>query len=118
MTHPSFDKDKFFFLTRDGDIEVTEYDKLFYFGNQCLAGSRVTEQIDEFGRNYTDKLFIRLCLIAHIYLVGKEDTFKSLSCRKDGERYIARLELVGMTLEYELGFMVDLVERLLLSNDI
>jgi hypothetical protein len=118
MAHPYWNKDNMFFLTRDGDIEITEYDKLFYYGNQCLAdGSRVKEEPDVFGRNYTDKLFIQLCIIVHIHLVYAPNTFQSLSCKKVGERYEVRLELLGdqftgdETLEMELSEMVALFEE-------
>ena len=110
--------DEMFFLTRDGDIEIIQvgYPKyvhggLYHYARQSIEADS-KEEFDAFGRNYTDRLFIRLCDAVFGYVMGKEDTFKSLSCRKDGERYIARLELTGMTLEYELGFMVDLVTKL------
>ena len=116
--------DNMFFLTRDGDIEITtvgfpksaepEPGTLYHYANQCLLDRKLDDKDanDEFGRNYTDKMFIRLCETVFVYLTGKEDTFRSLTCRKDGEKYIARLQVTGMTLEYELEFMVELVEKM------
>jgi hypothetical protein len=41
----------------------------------------------------------------------KEETFRLLSCKKDNDRYIARLELTDETLEMELGEMVAFLEE-------
>jgi len=109
--------DDMFFLSRDGDIEITSYGypkledgSLYYYADQVWLGGR--EIPDNFGRNQTDILFIRLCHIVSLYLLGQEDTFKLLSCKKVGDQYVARLELTGMTLEYELEFMVELIEKM------
>jgi hypothetical protein len=120
-------KDGLFFLTRDGDIEITSVGfpdqgqkGLAHYEQQYVCAYS-KEEFDEFGLNHTDRLFIRHC--AAVFDIVKwvdEDegkyTFKSLSCKKisdwQGERYIARLELSGMTLEYELGFMVELIEKM------
>ena len=117
--------DDMFCLTRDGDIEITStgypgskghaYHKgsLYYYARQGIEADS-KEELDAFGRNITDRLFIRLCECVFGFVMGKEDTFKSLSCRKsDNGKYIARLEMVGMTFEYDLGFMVELIEKFL-----
>ena len=68
---------KFFLLTRDHIVEVTVlgggFDggkidikgSLFHYANQCLLNNNVApnEEIDEFGRNYLDRMFISLCIL-------------------------------------------------------
>ena len=106
--------DEMFFLTRDGDIEITSYGypkledgSLYYYADQVwLGGGQIP---DNFGRNQIDIQFIRLCHILSICL--QEETFKSLSCKKVGEKYIARLELTDETLEMALAEMVALFEK-------
>jgi hypothetical protein len=108
-----------FFLTRDGDIEILHSDDewewgLFNYANQCLYEHNcITEELDVFGRNFTDKLFRRLCTLSHIIWVGckKVVSFQSLSCKKVNDQYIARLELSNETLEMELSEMVALLEQ-------
>jgi hypothetical protein len=111
------DTENLFFLTRDGKIEITEYDKLFYYANQWLYPCK--EELDDFGRNRTDRAFIRLCLLVNLFCA--EDTFKSLVCEWDGERYIVRLRFISLTrqglddetleLELELAAMVAHLEE-------
>ena len=113
MEH-QWDKNNMFFLTRDGTpvIEITEYDKLFYYGNQrLLDGSCVRNETDEFGRNYTDKLFIRQCLLVHMCLVYEPERFKSLTCKNVDGIYYAKVELTGDIVEGELSHVVDVFEE-------
>ena len=87
-------KERMFFLTRDGDITITEvgYPKdiagsLFHYANQWLYEYPLTGETDKFGRNATDVMFIRLCgLLLH------SERFKSLSVKKNEDgKYIALL---------------------------
>ena len=114
-------KDGLFFLTRDGDVEIrhsagnktVDEPALFHYANQWLAERPLTKDIDEFGRNYTDKLFIRLCIVVLNYvnvILPYPHTFVALSCKKVGEQYVAKLELSNETLEMELAEMVALLE--------
>ena len=98
-----------FFLTRDGDITITEVGfpkraegSLFYYANQCLYEYPLTSETDKFGRNATDVMFIRLCgLIPHT------ERFKSLTCKGVEGIYYARVELDGDIVEGELSHVVD-----------
>ena len=120
MTKYKWNKNNMFFLTRDGDIEILHSDdesewELFHFANQYLIKTCFEEGLDGFGRNYTDKLFIRLCFAIYFYVIlTKRESvirFQSLSCKKVGDQYIARLELTNETLEMELSEMVALLEE-------
>jgi hypothetical protein len=102
--------DDMFFLTRDGDIEIT-YTDVFHYANQCLYEQCITEELDKFGRNYVDKLFIWLCNLVHLLPTVADVDVERLSCKKDGDRYIVRLQLSNETLELELSEMVALLER-------
>ena len=111
-------KDNMFFLTRDGDIEISHSDDdwehcLFHYANQVsLPGCHLVEGVDEFGRNRIDRLFIRLCVLIHVYVIcNTEIMFKSLSCKKDGSEYRVHLELNNETLEQSLAEMVSVFER-------
>jgi hypothetical protein len=117
-TEWNWNKDNMFFLTRACAIEIPHSDDewehgLFHYANQCsLPGGHLVADLDEFGRNQIDKLFIRLCLIVHIYVMGNDDVkFKRLSCKKIGARYVTRLEFSNETLEMELPEMVALLEQ-------
>ena len=109
--------DDMFFLTRDGGIEINHVGfpnrgqgGLYYYAWQGVCADS-KEEFDDFGRNYIDRLFIRFCEAVFGIVMGKEETFKSLSCKKVEDRYIARLELSGEILESELTEMVTLLER-------
>jgi len=105
-----------FFLTRDGDIEIHHTDDeweygLFHYANQWADGGHRVKELDRFGRNQTDKMFIHLCACLHGYVVCTDSvTFKALSCKKVGDQYIVRLELADETLEMELSEMVAELE--------
>jgi len=113
-----------FFLTRDVDedtpVEIAGAVGLYHYGNQCLLDRLLTdkEAIDEFGCNYLDKMFIRLCgliwVIETPFFIGlmekEEVAFKSLSCRKDGDRYIVKVVLQDEVVEKELVEMVRFFE--------
>ena len=110
--------DNMFFLTRDGDIEIFHSDDewewgLFHYVNQVITDESFKEKSDHFGRNYTDNLFIRFCFAVHMYWVQNKEmfSFQSLSCKKVGDQYIARLVLSNETLEMELSEMVVLLEE-------
>jgi len=113
--------DNMFFLTRDGDIEITEVGMppkdlpaikgLFYYGNQVLQnnGTKPNDpEFDVFGRDRIDRQFIRLC---ELLTCGNEDAFESLSCKKVDDKYIARVQFIDETLEAELLDMITLVEE-------
>jgi hypothetical protein len=102
-----------FFLTRDGDIEITCVKKLlFHYANQCLLGNTwKSKDLDDFGRNYYDKTFIRLCIDVYSYVCYEEEKFKSLSCKKTGDEYIVRLEFGEEILEMELVQMAEYLEQ-------
>jgi len=116
--------DDMFFLTRDGDVEVTFVEflhcgrgGLYWYARQYIL-SNSKEEFDEFGRNYTDRLFIRFCA-AVFDIVGWDEnsSFKLLSCKKNGNQFIARLELTEVTLEMELSEMVTYLEKGLAEKD-
>ena len=119
MTKYKWNKNNKFFLTRDGDIEILHSDdrwewELFHFVDQQHGVRMEDEELDMFGRNYTDKLFIRLCYVVHGYVIftlKRSNPFQSLSCKKVGDQYIARLVLSNETLEMELSEMVALLEK-------
>ena len=107
---------KFFLLTRDNTVEITEtgeddYSKkgtLFFYANQVLCGSRPgNEHPDEFGRNYLDQVFIALCIRIQgiVAYATSPKTFKSLTTRKDGDKYLARVRYDDVDLEMEVEEM-------------
>jgi len=104
--------DTMFFLTKEGDIEIHCSDndgewELFHYGNQhCELG--VQDEIDRFGRNYTDRQFAWLCTLVHVLY---SEVFRLLSCKKIGDSYTVRLELCNETQEMELSEMVKLLEQ-------
>ena len=114
--------DDMFFLTRDGNVVITDvgypgskgYDyrsgTLYYYARQSVQANS-NEDVDEFGRNYIDRLFIRLCDAVFGRVMGKEETFVSLSCENTGENYEVRLELTDEILEMGLAEMVALFEK-------
>ena len=116
--------DEMFYLSRDGDIEITFLGfinahltrnglyGLYWYARQSICASS-KEELDEFGRNHTDRTFILLC-DAVFNIAGCDDkntSFKSLSCKKQGEQYIARLELTDETLEMEMSEMIPVLHR-------
>jgi len=116
--------DNMFFLTRDGDVEITEVGfppekfpdvkGLFYYGNQVLQnhGTKSDDpEFDIFGRNRIDRQFIHLCLSVFGLTMDIEDAFISLSCKKVDDKYAVRLQLTDETLEAELPEMIQLVEE-------
>ena len=100
-----WDKERMFFLTRVEQVEVSSMEEVFNCGNQCLLDPNNKDlEFDRFGRNYLDRQFVLLCMT--IWAWKTILPFKSLFCRKDGERYVARLELSDETLE-----MVESLEK-------
>ena len=116
--------DEMFFLTRHGDIEITEvgYPKyvkggLYHYARQSIQADS-KEELDAFGRNHTDRSFIRLCDAVFGMVMGKEDTFKSLSCKKEENAYVeegylyhVRVGIGNEVLDGELSVMVELYEE-------
>ena len=112
--------DDMFYLTRDGDIEITlvgfhpyKIGGLYHYAWQSICAYS-KEEFDEFGRNDTDRLFIRFCQAVFNIVPWNwegKNMFKFLSCKKDGDKYIARLELSDETLEMELAEIVVLLEQ-------
>jgi hypothetical protein len=119
VTRFGWNSDNMFFLTRDGDIEILHSDDdwewdIFNYANQCLMENRISEKVDVFGRNYIDKLFIRLCLLIHLYWCYVKDhgvAFKLLACNKIDDNYIVRVVFSNETLEMELSEMAVLFEE-------
>ena len=100
---------KFFLLTRDHPITITivgggvdgwEKGSLFHYGNQVLNINDRSDEPDDFGRNLIDRSFIALCLTLYIYAPYVQ--FKSLTTRKDGDRYMVRVRYDDVDLEMEV----------------
>ena len=107
-----WDKEKMFFLTRTDGVEITSFEEVFNCGNQALLDPRRPDlDFDRFGRNYTDRQFVELCMTIYLLFICEEGQFQHLSCRKVGEQYIVRLELSNETLEMELSEMVALLPQ-------
>ena len=108
-----------FFLTRDHPIEITEEDKLFYYGNQCWIQNDPLEGIDQFGRNSIDKTFIAICLLLHVFVTGTRSvTFHSLATRKEGDKYLVRVQYDDEDLEMEVKEMFHyFIKKLERRND-
>lgn len=108
---------KFFLLTRDHTVEITElgggFDgkpidikgSLFHYANQWLYQKPSTEP-DIFGRNYLDQMFIALCIQLHVFMVGDHE-FKSLVTRKASEKYLVRVRYDNEDIEMEVVEMFD-----------
>ena len=102
---------KFFLLTRDHTVEITEtgeddYDKkgtLFFYANQ-VSYQKPSEEPDIFGRNYIDQVFIALCGKVQGVVVFSDPpkTFHSLTTRKDGDRYMVRVRYDDVDMEMEV----------------
>jgi hypothetical protein len=104
--------EKMFFLTRTDGVEISSFEEVFNCANQCLLDTRRPDlEFDRFGRNYLDRQFVGLCQVIYIYLLCNQDIFQSLSCKKDGNKYIVRLQLSNETLESELTEMVELIAQ-------
>ena len=105
---------KFFLLTRDHAVEITEtgdgdYDKkgtLFFYTNQ-VGRHHPSEEVDEFGRNYLDQVFIALCIQVQCLVVFPTEPkiFKSLTTRKERDKYLVRLQYDDVDLEMEVEEM-------------
>jgi len=110
---------KFFLLTRDHTVEITTvgcdygdvpmYEKgcLFHYANQCMPPHEnlSKDEVDEFGRNFLDRTFIRMCMKLHSFVDRPEPNkkaFHSLTTRKDGDRYMVRVRYDDVDLEMEV----------------
>ena len=88
-----------FYLTQAGSVEVLHTDNewewgLYRYADQYVhEGKQVTEGVDRWGRNRTDKLFTLLCYLVHFYaVINPKLTFRSLSVKKNEDgKYIALL---------------------------
>jgi len=102
-----------FFLTRDvtdtNSHVITSMDAVLRYSNQCLFD--MDDELDAFGRNYTDKIFIRLCMLVWVAR-HRFMAFKSLSCKKVEGAYIVRLQYDNNVIEMELLEMVRYFEQL------
>jgi len=121
---------KFFLLTRDpaveittvggghGDVPIAEKGCLFHYANQCLymnPFNNPSGEIDVFGRNLLDQMFIALCNHFYLFVSCCEPpkAFKSLSTRKEGDRYMVRVQYDDVDLEMEVEEMYNyLTEKL------
>jgi hypothetical protein len=102
--------EKMFFLTRTDGVEITSFEEVFNCGNQCLLDPKRPDlEFDRFGRNYLDRQFVGLCEVIYICFLCNSNMFQSLSCKKDGDKYIVRLQLSNETLELELNEMIELI---------
>lgn len=116
---------KFFLLTRDHTVEITTmgggyddvpmYEKgsLFHYANQVLY-QQPRNEIDNFGRNYLDQVFISLCCGLHVFLMCSEPqkVFKSLTTRKEGDKYLVRLQYDDVDMEMEVEEMYNYFKEL------
>ena len=102
-----------FLLTRDGDIEINRSNdglevELLHYANQHCHDIKVEDGVDRFGRNDTDRMFVRLCLLVYSRY---QETFKSLSVKNHAGIYHVRVELTGDVIEGELFHVVDVFEE-------
>ena len=105
-------QEKMFFLTRTEGVEITSIEEVFNCGNQALYDpQRPDLEFDRFGRNYTDRQFVELCLTIYILFLGEEYRFKSLSCKwyaRTGA-WVATLKLIDEELVFELGALIGFI---------
>ena len=121
---------QFFLLTRDHTLEITTlgggFDggrieiqgSLFFYANQVLYNNPIKNPDgvpDMFGRNYLDQLFIALCMQLHIFIVSNlpQMIFKSLTTRKEGDRYLVRVQYDDVDMEMEVEEMFHHFTKLL-----
>jgi len=106
------DRAALFYLTKNECVEVLSAQEAFLYANQYLLPC--DEEVDDLGRNRTDRAFLRLCDLAYVYDSMSNvpnSEFKSLSCKKVGDNYHVRLVLSNETLEMELFDMVELLQQ-------
>ena len=113
---------KFFLLTRDHTVEITEtgaddYDKkgtLFFYSNQW-SYQKPSEEPDIFGRNYIDQVFISLCIRVETFLAlsTPKKEFKLLTTRKEGGDYIVELRYDDTVVIMEVEEMYRYLGKLL-----
>ena len=118
---------KFFLLTRDHTVEITEtgeddYNKkgtLFFYANQVSYKPTEREGVDKFGRNYIDLLFLQVCIGVQCLCVfaDPQRCFHSLTTRKDGDRYLVRVRWDDMDVEIEVEEAFHYFTNLLKEND-
>ena len=121
---------KFFLLTRDHTVEITEtgednYNKkgtLFFYANQCYCQNDNTseDELDKFGRNYLDRMFIALCIQVQCLCVFSTfpKVFHSLTTRKEGDKYLVRVQYDDEDLEMEVKEMFHyFIKKLERRND-
>jgi len=114
---------KFFLLTRDhpatittvggghGDVGWEDKNCLYHYGNQVLNINDRSAEVDDFGRNLKDRLFIGICLTLYIYAQMPSIKFKSLSTRKDGDKYLVRVQYNDSDLEMEVEEMFNYLHQ-------
>ena len=107
---------KFFFLTRNpiveittvggnyGDVDIYHEGSLFWFGNQRIMG---TPTPDRWGRGHIDQTFVALCIKIYYFMdvFKPQKVFKSLTTRKEGDKYLVRVQYDNEDLEMEVEEM-------------
>ena len=116
---------KFFLLTRDHTVEITETGEddlnkkgtLFFYSNQ-VAMYHPQKEVDEFGRNYIDQVFMALCIRIYNFITFPvpPKVFHSLTTRKDGDLYFVRVRYDDVDLEMEVVEAFHYFSKLLKSK--
>ena len=124
----NWEHENLFFLTRTPVVEITTvgggYDDvdfyhdgcLYLFADQCVHGTPVP---DRWWRNFIDQQFLKLCskLYTFFICVTPKKTFKSLTTRKEGDKYIVRVQYDDVDLELEVEEMFRHFEQMV-NNDL
>ena len=111
--------DDMFFLTRDSDVEITcvghspyKVGGLYHYARQGILADS-TEELDAFGRNKTDRLFIQICEAVFNFVSWRDgEMLHSLSCKKEGDKYMARVRYNDVDLEMEVVEMANYFKKL------
>ena len=110
MTKWHWNQDNMFFLTRTPVVEITTVGDpcdvdcdltgtLYQFSDQCIKGIPIP---DQWGRNHIDQQFIALCDKLYVMATCTKTVFHSLTTRKDGNRYLVRVQYDDVDLEMEV----------------
>jgi len=106
--------EKMFFLTKTDGVEISSFEEAFNCGNQALHDpQRPDLEFDRFGRNYTDRLFVELCMTIYILFLGEECRFKFLSCKWYARTgiWVARLKLQDEEFVFELNAIIPFLAQ-------
>ena len=104
-------QDGLFFLTQTPVVEITTVGDpcdedadltgtLYHFADQRV-GNPLT-QADRWGRDYIDQCFVTLCDKLYLIATCTGAVFHSLTTRKDGDRYLVRVQCDDVDLEMEV----------------